>query len=130
MTRSRRRKLQRLQALKNSPAIRRGLPVASILLASMHGAYAQEAAENAPVNTGLEEVVVTAEKRTENVQNVPVSIQVLDNKTLDQLKVGGLDDYVKFSPSVAYSRSDGQGSNGQPGASHVYMRGVVSGTNE
>jgi outer membrane receptor protein involved in Fe transport len=126
MTRSRRRKLQRIQATGRHPAIRKAIPVASLLLASMHGAYAEEATENA----GLAEVVVTAEKRTENLQNVPVSIQVLDNKRLEELKVGGLDDYVKYSPSVAFSRGDGQGSNGGPGNSHVYMRGVVSGVNE
>src|ERR1700730_10725824 len=116
MTRSRRRKLQRLPGAKRHFVIRTGIPVASALLASMPGAYAQEAASNA-----LAEVVVTAQKRAENLQTVPVSIQVLDNKKLEELKVGGLDDYVKYSPSGAYSRGDGQGSNGGPGESHVYM---------
>jgi iron complex outermembrane recepter protein len=124
MTRSRRRKLQRLPVAKRHSVIT-GIPVASMLLASMPGAHAQDSQSN-----GLAEVVVTAQKRAENLQTVPVSIQVLDNKKLDELKVGGLDDYVKYSPSVAYSRGDGQGSNGGPGESHVYMRGVVSGTNE
>ena len=124
MTRSRRRKLQRIEAIKRHPAIRRGLPVASVLLASMHGVYAQETEDN---SGGLAEVVVTAEKRTENVQNVPVSIQVLDSQKLDELNVTGLDDYVKLSPSVAYVRGQGQGGNGEPGSSHVYIRGVVSG---
>src|SRR5207253_9664142 len=64
---------------------------------------------------------------TENVQNVPVSIQVLDSTKLDELNVTGLDDYVKLSPSVSYVRGQGQGGNGEPGTSHVYMRGVVSG---
>jgi len=97
-----------------------------VLLASMHGAYAAE--ETAGGNTGgLAEVVVTAEKRTENVQNVPVSIQVLDSAKLSELNVVGLDDYVKLSPSVSYVRGQGQGGNGEPGSSHVYMRGVVSG---
>jgi outer membrane receptor protein involved in Fe transport len=106
--------------------IKTGIPVASMLLAAMPGAYAEES----PESNGLAEVVVTAQKRAENLQTVPVSIQVLDNKKLEELKVGGLDDYVKYSPSVAYSRGDGQGSNGGPGESHVYMRGVVSGVNE
>ena len=34
---------------------------------------------------------------------------------------------MKYSPSVAYVRGQGQGGNGQPGSSHIYMRGVVSG---
>ena len=87
------------------------------------------AAGEAESNT-LEEVVVTAQKRTENLQDVPISIEVLDNTRLEQLHVVNLDDYVKYSPSIAYSRAEGQGGNGQPGTSHIYMRGVVSGANE
>ncbi|MDP9082940.1 MAG: TonB-dependent receptor, partial [Pseudomonadota bacterium] len=44
-----------------------------------------------------------------------------------QLHIQNVDDYVKYSPSVAYVRSIGQGGNGQPGDTHLYMRGVVSG---
>ena len=83
-----------------------------------------------PNTTTLEEVVVTAQKRTENLQNVPISIEVLSGTQLEQLDVGGLDGYVKYSPSISYSRGQGQGGNGQPGSSHIYMRGVVSGANE
>jgi iron complex outermembrane recepter protein len=124
MTRSRRRKLTRLQALTQHPFVRKGLPVASTLLASMSVAVAQE--QQAPTS-GLQEVIVTATKRSENLQDVPISVEVLDNAKLEQLNVSGLDDYVKYSPSVSYNRGNGQGSNGQPGASHVYIRGVVNG---
>lgn len=105
--------------------------VAAVLAgASLAGAQqlaAQEATE--PVG-GLAEVVVTAQKVAENVQSVPISIQVLNTEKLAQLSIASLDDYVKHMPSVAYSRGQGQGGNGQPGASHVYMRGIVSGANE
>ena len=47
-----------------------------------------------------------------------------------QLHITNLDDYVKYSPSVSYVRGQGQGGNGQPGTSHIYMRGVVSGGDE
>ncbi len=76
---------------------------------------------------GLQEVVVTAQKRVENLQDVPIAVEVLDSRKLEQLNVLGLDDYVKLSPSVSYSRGNGQGGNGQPGESHVYIRGVVNG---
>jgi iron complex outermembrane receptor protein len=123
MTRSRRRKLQRNQAAKRSSVMRTGLPVASALLASMPAAYAQEVSDVG----ALQEVVVTAQKQTENLQNVPLSIEVLDTKKLEQLDIANLDAYVKYSPSVSYVRAQGQGGNGEPGTSHVYMRGVVSG---
>ena len=99
-----------------------GMPAASMLLACMQAAYAADADEGA-----LGEIVVTAQKRSENLQDVPISIEVLDGAKLDQLHITNLDDYVKYSPSVSYVRGQGQGGNGQPGSAHVYMRGVVSG---
>jgi len=102
--------------------------LASASLARAEQAAAQAAA--APESGGLEEVVVTAQKITENVQDVPISIQVLNSQKLEQLSITNLDDYVKHMPSVSYSRGQGQGGNGQPGSSHVYMRGIVSGANE
>ena len=89
----------------------------------MQAAYG---ADSAPV-AGLDEIVVTAQKRTENLQTVPVAIQAFDTAKLEKLNIVSLDDYVKYSPSVAYVRGQGQGGNGQPGSSHVYMRGVVTG---
>ena len=60
------------------------------------------AADEAPAEGGaLTEIVVTAQKVTENVQNVPISVAVLDSEALNQLGIVNLDDYVKFSPSVS-----------------------------
>lgn len=105
------------------------LPLASAISAVLAGApaaYAQQKDNSA----GLEEVVVTAQKKSERMQDVPVAIVALGTEKLEELKITNLDDYVKYLPSVAFSRGDGQGGNGQPGSSHVYMRGVVSGANE
>src|ERR1700735_945363 len=123
MTRSRRRKLKRIQSTIRSSVLRSGIPVASAILASLHPAMADDASDVG----SLQEVVVTAQKAVENLQNVPLSIEVLDTKTLEQLNIANVDDYVKYSPSVSYVRAQGQGGNGEPGSSHVYMRGVVSG---
>lgn len=125
MTRSRRRKLNRLQALKRHPLVRTGIPVASTLLATFPWTFAQ--AQDASSTVSLEEVVVTAQKRVENLQNVPIAVQVLDNTKLEQLHIVDVDDYVKFSPSIAYSRGNGQGGSGAPGQSLIYIRGVNNG---
>jgi len=79
MTRSKRRKLMREQAGKRRTIIRTAIPVASALLTSMPAAYAQQGPAAGAVG-GLEEVVVTAQKRVENLQDVPISVQVLDAK--------------------------------------------------
>jgi outer membrane receptor protein involved in Fe transport len=70
----------------------------------------------------LEEVVVTAQKRTENIQDVPISIDMLSNAKLEELNVKNFDDYVRMLPSVAATPSV-QGA----GFAAVYMRGIVTG---
>jgi len=99
----------------------------SAALAAAPLAYAADASAPAKDPSALEDIVVTAQKRTENLQDVPLSIQALGTEKLEELHIQNLDDYVKFLPTVSYVRSQGQGGNGQPGTSHVYMRGVVSG---
>src|SRR5258706_4979117 len=56
----------------------------------------------------LQEVIVTANRRTENLQNVPITIQALTGETLTQLNATTFDDYVKFLPNVtaATNRSE------------------------
>ena len=103
----------------------RQLSIAAAVSAAIAGVPAVHAAE--PEATVLEEVIVTAQKRSENLQDVPLSIQSLNTEKLKNLHITNLDDFIKFLPSVSYVRSRGQGGNGQPGSSQVYMRGVVSG---
>ena len=98
-------------------AIRRTLPFAGAMLAGAGIAQAQQAEE-----AGLEEVVVSAQKRTESLQDVPLSIQAIGQEQLKELKVDDFGDYVKFLPNVSY-QSYG------PGFSRPYMRGVASGEN-
>jgi len=66
------------------------------------------------------EIVVTAQKREENLQDVPVSIQAIGTRRLEQLNISNFEDYTKLLPSVSYQTS-------QPGSTVVYMRGVATG---
>lgn len=68
----------------------------------------------------LQTVTVTAQKRTENLQDVPVSINVLGSSELESQGVANFEDYVALLPSVSFA---GQG----PGNSQVFMRGISSG---
>jgi iron complex outermembrane recepter protein len=113
MTRSRKRKLQRLQQRRPGMlrALAAGVPT---LLAGMSAGYAQTTAG------GLEEIVVTAQKRTEDLQTVPLSIQAFGEEKLGELNVQKFDDYVRYMPSVSYQTLG-------PGFATVYMRGVASG---
>ncbi|MBV9344555.1 MAG: TonB-dependent receptor, partial [Gammaproteobacteria bacterium] len=86
-----------------------------------HAAQATFAAEAAATGGGaeLQEVIVTANRRAENLQDVPIAIQALTGETLSQLNVATFDDYVKFLPNVSVS------SNG-PGQGQIYMRGLAT----
>ncbi|WP_339669364.1 TonB-dependent receptor [Dasania marina] len=68
----------------------------------------------------LEEVMVTAQKRSQNLQDVPISINALGTETLKRLNITDFDDFAKMLPSVSYTSIS-------PGFAQVYMRGVASG---
>ena len=72
----------------------------------------------------LEEVIVTAQKREQDLQDVAVSIQVLGNQQLQDLNVRSFEDFIAFLPTVSYTA---QGGPGGPGFGQVYMRGIASG---
>ncbi|MBA3810493.1 MAG: TonB-dependent receptor [Caulobacteraceae bacterium] len=68
------------------------------------------------------EIVVTAQKRAENLQSVPISIQAFTTQKLEQLRVKSFEDYVKLLPSVSTTT----GSTGIPGNSSVSFRGIAT----
>ena len=74
----------------------------------------------------IETVVVTAEKRTEDLQKVPLSMQVFGTQKLEQLHVSSFADYVKYLPSVSFALERGRRRLNGPGFANVYMRGVAS----
>jgi len=100
------------------------MPVASAILTCMQSAHAQQQTDTSANSGGLMEVVVTAQKRTENLQDVPLSIQAIGTEKLEQLNVASFNDYVKYLPSVSF-QTGGEGEG--PGFARVYMRGVSSG---
>jgi len=68
----------------------------------------------------LEEVIVTAQHRSESIQNVPITIQAITGDQLGKLAVTTFDDVIKLLPNVTFS------ANG-PGQGNIYMRGLSVG---
>ncbi|MCL6682911.1 TonB-dependent receptor [Sphingomonas alba] len=76
-----------------------------------------------------EDIIVTAQKRTENLQDVPIAITAITTKTLDDLQVDSFEDYARLVPSLSSKAGGGGGSADGPGTNNVYFRGVASGDN-
>jgi len=68
----------------------------------------------------LEEVIVTAQKRSQNLQDVPISVTALDNTKLQQLGITNFNEYMAMLPSVSYKDVG-------PGTATIYMRGASDG---
>lgn len=90
---------------------------ASLLGLSAGAASAQEA--DGPE---LEEVVVTAQKRAENLQKVPVSVQAVGGETIAKENVGGLESLSQTVPTLQI------GSGGL--SEQLFIRGIGSGSNQ
>ncbi|MCH8686530.1 TonB-dependent receptor [Pedomonas mirosovicensis] len=72
------------------------------------------AAEN-----GLADLVVTATKTKQNMQDVPLAIMAMGDKALQQMHIQNFDDYVS---NLANVRSGGRG----PGQNEIYIRGLTT----
>jgi iron complex outermembrane recepter protein len=84
-------------------------------------AYADTPASGTDVGSDeIQAITVTAQRRTENMQDVPITIQALTAETLTQLNVSTFDEFVRYLPNVTAA------SNG-PAQGNIYMRGLSTG---
>jgi iron complex outermembrane recepter protein len=81
---------------------------------------ATPAADSSASATGIEEIVVTAQRRSENAQDVPIAMQAFSEKSLAQLNVVNFEDMIKYLPAVSASTA-------APGQSSIFMRGLSVG---
>src|SRR3546814_16233462 len=57
------------------------------------------------------EIVVTAQKRVESVQDVPIAVTALSQKTLEEQKIEGGPDIMRAVPNLTFSKSNFTGYN-------------------
>ncbi len=81
-----------------------------------HASTAEEAADSAT----LGEIIVTAQRRTEDAKEVPTSISVLGAAALENSHIEGLEDISRAVPGLSF------GSGGGPGLDNIEMRGISS----
>src|SRR6476661_4882438 len=88
--------------------------LASTELVAPPPASPQARNESVPDQT---EIIITATKREENLQNVPISVQAIGTRRLDQLNISNFEGFTKQLPSVTFLTAG-------PGSTTVYMRGI------
>lgn len=70
----------------------------------------------------IEEVVVTARRREEGLQDAPIAVSAYTQDTLDYRGVNKLDDIVRFTPSLTFENNPSFG--GASNSAAVYLRGI------
>ena len=103
--------------MKVNPTIARAVGAVLGAHASAAAFAAAPADSSAASANTIEEIVVTAQRRIENAQDVPIAMQAFSAKSLTQLNVANFDDLVKYLPDVAASTA-------APGQSNIFMRGL------
>jgi iron complex outermembrane receptor protein len=73
-------------------------------------------------SSGLEEIVVTAQRRAEKLFDVPISVSAFSQEKLDVQGVRAIDDIARLTPGVIFTRADAR--NGA--ASNISIRGISS----
>ncbi|MEL6237571.1 MAG: TonB-dependent receptor [Pseudomonadota bacterium] len=84
-------------------------------------AAAQPQGDAAQERSVVPRIVVTAQRRSEDLQDVPISVTAIGSEQLDELNIDTFEDYLDQIPSVT------AGGNG-PGQSTIYIRGLASTT--
>ncbi len=91
-------------------------------------ALSMAAAGDADTSSGaLEEVVVTATRRSERLQDVPISVTAFSQEKLDAQGLRSIDDLSRLSPGVMFQRNgNGSSANYNDENSDISIRGIDS----
>jgi iron complex outermembrane receptor protein len=102
--------------------------IAALGQMASNAALAQQAAQStANSSGGLEEIVVTAQKRTEDLTKVPASISVLSGAALQEQHIDNFQDITRAIPGVSFGAgSTVSGGPVGPGTTNINIRGISS----
>ena len=104
-------------SLAKPPRKQTAAAVALAVAASIHTAYAQNLGDLI-----LEEIVVTAQKRPQTLQDVPISVAVLGNEALNDAGLDKIEDIQHYVPNLQMTESGI--------STQMYVRGIGSGNNQ
>ena len=92
-----------------SPVFSRRLLLATIAVAGIcTGVHSPSVIAQESEVTPLEEIVVTARRREENLQEVPVAVAVVDAAAMAARNIQSIDDAARFVPGLSFSKAFGR----------------------
>jgi iron complex outermembrane receptor protein len=94
--------------------------IAAILSGTSVGISHAATATDASDSDSIQEITVTAQRRSQSIQDVPITIQAITGDQLKTLNVSTFDDLIRYTPNITFS------GNG-PGGGNIFMRGLSSG---
>ncbi|MCV6626561.1 MAG: TonB-dependent receptor, partial [Cellvibrionaceae bacterium] len=103
-----------------TPRIRRAISPKPLVIAIAAGLTAAVPMVQAQ-DLMLEEVVVTAQKREQGLQDVPVAVSAVSGEKIDDIGITDFEEVTLYTPSVSINRGSAQ--------PNIFIRGVGSGTN-
>ena len=119
MTRKQSKALRRSKAIKRKQNIAKS--AAAVAVASAVFATPNISAQDTGAQATIEEIVVTSRKKSESLQDVPLSVSTLTEQNLEEVGINTFEDYLLQLPGVT---AGGSG----PGQNTIYIRGLASTT--
>ncbi len=96
-----------------------GVPADSMVAADPEPAPEPDAQTD---NNGIEDIVVTARRRSENLQNTPISISAFSGDGLQERGISNVSDVDTSVPNLVFQRSAAQ--SGDKSSAQIFIRGV------
>jgi outer membrane receptor protein involved in Fe transport len=91
-----------------------------LLLAAMNEPALSAVADDSPEVSQLQEITVTAQKRTEDIKDIPFSVSAISGAQLTEHHVADYDDITRALPGISFEAGPG------PGLDTIEIRGVSS----
>jgi len=97
----------------------------SVILAALYGSCLipdiSQAKESAGDSVALEEIIVTARKRAESLQNTPIAVSAFSAQGLEDRGISNISQIEQFTPNLVFDTSEGIGGGS---SAQVFIRGI------
>lgn len=94
------------------------LTAIALLASTSSAALAQTADDAAPAENGQGDIVVTAQRRSESLRDVPIAVTAFSADSLARSDIRGLQEVFSYTPNMTFNQSSG--------TAQIYLRGVGS----